>query len=110
MIYLADKAPDDVLDYNLDMSDFIPAGFSIDTLQVEVTAAGNSESPITLESEDVSAQPLNEGDAQQTAILFWLRGGTPGVRYRGRITMSDNQSSSPDRNYVRQFEVEVKPL
>lgn len=110
MIYLAEKAPADVVDYSLDMREFIPAGFSIDNADVEVTAAGNGESPLTLTAQDVVTQPLGDGDEDNVVILFWLAGGTPGVRYRGRITMSDNESSSPDRNYVRQFEVEVADL
>lgn len=110
MIYLPSKAPGDVADYNLSMTQFIPAGVSIDTVAVEVDAAGNSESPITLTAIDVSFQPVEEGDAESQAILFWLTGGTAGVRYRGRIMVSDSQSADPDREYVRRFEVEVDDL
>lgn len=110
MIYLADKAPGDVVDYALDMSEFVPAGFSIDQVTVEVTDAGNTESPVTLVAQDVSSQPLSPDDEFSLEILFWLSGGSPGVRYRGEITLSDDQSVSPDRSYVRIFEVMVKPL
>lgn len=111
MIYLAAKAPGDDVDYNVSMADFIPAGFSIDTLTMEITGAGNGESPIELSVHDFVSQPLAVGDADNRAILFWLMGGTPGVRYRGEITMSDDESSGDtDRVYVRQFEVEVANL
>lgn len=111
MIYLAEKAPADVVDYQLDMSEFIPAGFSIDAFTVDVTAAGNSESPLALEAFDPTSQPLVEGGEQNVVIVFWLRAGTPGVRYQGKISISDNQSGgSTDRKYERLFEVEVLPL
>lgn len=111
MIYLAEKAPADVVDYNLNMSEFVPPTFSIDnSLTVEIEGAGNSESPITLQAFDVSAQPVAEGDETNICILFWLRGGTPGVRYQGRISFNDNQSSDPDRTYERLFQIEVEPL
>lgn len=112
MIYLASKAPGDVVDYNLDMSEFVPAGFSIDTLSMAITDAGNTESPITLVVEDSFTQPLDHDDTGgfSLAVVFWLAGGTPGVRYQGTITMSDNQGMDPDRTYVRLFQVEVEPL
>lgn len=112
MIYLADKAPSpENVDYNLDMRPFIPEGYSIDDVTVEVTAAGNGESPIALSSHDVSTQTIEGGGDDLVAILFWLSGGTPGVRYRGVITMSDTESAGvTDRTYARAFEVEVKDL
>jgi hypothetical protein len=111
MIYLAEKAPADVVDYNLNMSEFVPAGFSIDnTLTVEIEDAGNGESPLALEAFDVSAQPAVEGGEDNICIVLWLRGGTAGVRYQGRIAFNDNQSSDPDRTYERLFQVEVLPL
>lgn len=111
MIYLAAKAPGDVADYDLNMSEFLPDGFSIDAVSVVVDAAGNSESPITLTAIDAISQPVEVGSPPQNiVILFWLTGGTPGVRYRGTITMSDNQSTDPDRETVRRFEVEVEDL
>jgi hypothetical protein len=110
MIYLAAKAPGEAMDYNLDMTCFVPTGFSIDSAVVTVTDAGNTESPIELEAFDVSTQPLMEGDTVNLAILFWLRGGTVNTRYRGTIAMSDNQSSNPDRTYNRRFEIEIQDL
>lgn len=113
MIYLADKAPSpELIDYTLDMSEFIPEGFSIDEVTVEVTAAGNGESPLLLTVQNATSQPLTdaEGDDDNVVILFWLAGGTVNTRYRGVITMSDDESVDPDRKYVRQFEVEVKNL
>lgn len=111
MIYLAEKSPADVVDYNLNMQEFVPAGFSIDnTLTVQIEDAGNGESPLALEAFDVSAQPAAEGDADNICILFWLRGGTASVRYQGRIAFDDNQSGDPDRKYERLFQVEVLPL
>ena len=110
MIYLADKAPGDVVDYELDMTEFVPAGFSIDAVTVVVDAAGNSESPVALTAGNVSAQPLTTDAADSLGVLFWLSGGTAGVRYRGTITLSDDESADPDRAYVRQFQVEVKAL
>lgn len=111
MIYLAEKAPADVVDYNLNMSEFVPATFSIDnTLTVEIEAAGNGESPLSLEAFDVSSQPVEEGDGPRICIVFWLQGGTPGVRYQGRIAFNDNQSSNPDRAYERLFQIEVADL
>jgi hypothetical protein len=111
MIYLTEKAPADIVDYNLNMSEFVPAGFSIDnTLTVEIEDAGNGESPLALEAFDVSAQPFSEEDTDNICIVFWLRGGTAGVRYQGRIAFNDNQSSDPDRTYERLFQVEVLPL
>lgn len=110
MIYLPSKAPGELMDYNLDMSCFVPEGFSIDTLTVTVDAAGNTESPLELHVQDVSKQPLKEGDTDYLAVLFWLSGGTSGVRYRGTVSVSDNQSVDPDRQYRRQFEIEVQPL
>lgn len=110
MIYLPAKAPGETMDYDLDMSPFIPTGFSIDFLSVEVTDSGNGESPLTLSAVDSSTQPPVVGGAFNTSILFWLTGGTAGVRYRGLIVMSDDESMSPDRTYRRKFEIEVRPL
>lgn len=109
MIYLPAKAPADIVDYNLDMTQFIPDGFSIDSLTVDVTAAGNSESPLALSVVSAAPQPLVD-QGNNVAILLWLSGGTSGVRYRGTIHMSDSQSGDPDRLYERIFEVEVLPL
>lgn len=111
MIYLPEKAPADIVDHNLNMQEFVPAGFSIDnSLTVVVEDAGNGESPLSLEAFDASAQPVDEDHTNNICIVFWLRGGTAGVRYRGRIAFNDNQSSDPDRTYQRLFEVEVENL
>lgn len=111
MIYLAAKAPGERLDYQLDMTEFVPAGFSIDTVTVEVTMAGNTESPVALVAADFSALPLTEDAENNLGVLFWLTGGTAGVRYRGVIAMSDNESTgATDREYRRLFEVEIKDL
>lgn len=110
MIYLKPKAPADVVDYLIDMTEFVHAGFSIHTVTVEIEAAGNGESPLTLTAEDVEAQALTEGAEQSLGVLFWLAGGTAGVRYQGRISVADNPSSDPDRSYERLFQVEVEPL
>lgn len=108
MIYLDDKDPDDEVDFSVDVSDFFPEGFSIDDTDVEITGAGNSESPIELSVVSFFAQPAAVGVLLDTVVVFWLAGGTEGVRYRGRIRISDDESVSPDRRYSRAFEVMVK--
>lgn len=112
MIYLPDKAPSpENIDYNIDMTSYVPEDYTIDDVEVVITGAGNSESPVTLTVHDWSAQPLNVGDTVNRAILFWLSGGTPGVRYRGTIELSDNESTGPtDRRYIREFEVMVRDI
>jgi hypothetical protein len=110
MIYLREKAPADVVDYLVDMTPFVPAGFSIHTVTVEIEDAGNGESPITLTAEDVSAELLAEGAATTLGVLVWLAGGSPGVRYQGRISIADNPSNNPDPAIQRLFQVEVEPL
>jgi hypothetical protein len=110
VIYLKPKAPADVVDYLVDMTEFVHAGFSIHTVSVEIEAAGNGESPMTLTVEDVAAEPLIEGAPVSLGVLFWLAGGSPGVRYQGRISIADDPADDPDRSCERLFQVEVEPL
>lgn len=104
---LPDKDPEDRLDYQIDLAAFIPTTFALDSQSVEIEAAGNSESPIALTVSDVHPVPGCAGGSLNTAILFWLSGGTPGVRYTGKITASDNAGISPDRFSVHRFYIRV---
>ena len=108
MIYLDDKAPADVADYVVDMTGIVPDGFSIDTLDVEIIDSGNGESPLGLTVSDTSSRPLAGGE-EKVVVLLRLAGGTPGVRYLGRMTMGDD-GTSPPGECVRLFQVEVEPL
>lgn len=110
MIYLAPKASSDTVDYQLDFIDFVPTTFNLDGVDVEIINAGNDESPIELTVTDTSLEPSPRDDTKTTVVLMWLQGGTPGTTYKGKITVSDNESVSPDRSITREFIVAVKEL
>lgn len=108
MIYLPDKAPADLMDYSLDLGTFFPEGFSIDMIDIQIEDSGTGESPITLTVDgDPFSQPTEENGEFDTVLVFWLNGGTKDTRYQGRITISDNESSDPDRHYERLFQILV---
>lgn len=104
---LPEKDPEAVLDYQIDLAAFIGGTYVLDDESVEIESAGNGESPIELTATDVRAVPGCLGGNRNTAVFFWLHGGTEGVRYTGKITASDNASSSPDRVIVHRFTVRV---
>src|SRR5580765_8007575 len=106
-IELPDKDADDLLDYQIDMAEFVVSPYHVDSETVEIEAAGNGESPISLTVEDVGAASGCGGPSRPTAVLFWLRGGTRGVRYRGKVTVSDDAELSPDRLFTKWFYVVV---
>lgn len=111
MIYLPDKAPGETLDYVVDLNDFVAEGRALDSAAADVLAAGLDESPLSLVvvgTQDPVASPCDA--TRMTAVHFWLQGGTPGVRYRGVISASDNGSSNPDRQIRRQFEIMIRNL
>jgi hypothetical protein len=92
----ASKDADGVSDYLVDFTALLDAGDDIDTLAVTIDAAGNGESPPALAV--VGAQPvalLPGSPALATAAAFWLSGGTPGVRYAGKIKATGEGSPAP---------------
>src|SRR5882672_1990858 len=108
MIYLKAKNAGDTVDYQVDFVDLIPPEFNLDSATVEITKAGNTESPIELLVED-TAIVVDESPAERaTAVLFWLVGGTVDVNYELRITASDSQSVVPDRVYTRYARIQVR--
>lgn len=112
MIYLAAKGPDEIQDYNLNFDEFIPGLFAIDSVDMFITDSGNGESPLALSVTNFVTQPetADTSDTRLICVLFWLQGGTPGVRYRGQIKITDNESAIPKRTYDREFEVEIRQL
>lgn len=111
ILELPDKDTAETLDYEIDLADMIPAPYILDDVAVEITAAGNYESPLELmviagKTEAVVSSCGGTGD-RVTAVHFWLTGGTSDVRYLGKVTASDNASFTPDRIFVRRFYVKV---
>lgn len=114
MIYLKPKNAGDVVDYTIDLKDYMPTGVSLRNVEVSVTSSGTGESPLSLE---VVGSPALQSDVSppigQTEVLFWLSGGTsdedvPSTNYRLKIQFSDDQSDDPDRTYVRYAQIEVR--
>lgn len=98
-----------MLDYQVDFTDLIPAPYVLDGETITIVAAGNGESvPALTVSHIASVVPSCGGSGgRETAVLFWLTGGTRGVRYKGKIEVSDNASSTPDREINRYFYIEI---
>lgn len=98
-IELFDKDPEAVKNYEVDFAQLIADGFELTgTPVVEIEMAGNGESPLEMESQDVSrvAPPGATGSPPlTTAVSFWLSGGTDGVRYRGKIRCDVDGDESP---------------
>jgi hypothetical protein len=93
----ANKDADAVLDYLVDFSVLLDDGAQINTLEVSVEAAGNGESPPSLVVLDAEAIPLPDtgSPALNVQAYFWLSGGTPGVRYAGKIKATGEGSPAP---------------
>lgn len=107
-IKLPDKDPQEVLDYKVDFGNLLPSGVYLDDASVSIESANNGESPIALAATSVQIVVNDASPQLLSRVLFWLRGGTEGVKYTGVVTASDNQGASPDRKYVRRFTVKVK--
>lgn len=102
-IDLGQKDAEARLDYRIRFKNVPPA--SLDTQTVTVEDAGNGESPPELIVSDSSI--IADGAGRRVEVLFWLDGGTRGVRYRGKIVASDDASTDPDRQYVEYFMIEI---
>ncbi len=109
-IELDDKDPEAKSDYAIDFAAVLDPGTELmGTPVVEIEAAGNGESPVEMDSADISivaplepvgSPPLN------TVVLFWLTGGTSGCRYRGKIkcdATTVGSSPSPTRTVIKRF-------
>lgn len=102
------KDPEEVSDYLVDFAPLLPEGAQLSgTPTVTIEAAGNGESP-TLEAQDVSlasGEPPVGSPPLETAVLFWLSGGTDQVRYRGKIKVQlpSTGSPAPARTLVKRF-------
>lgn len=109
VIELPPKYSADVLDYQVDFTKLIPAPYVLDDESVEIIAAGNGEVSFDLVASHIASVVPSCGGSggRETAVLFWLQGGTPGVRYKGKITVSDNASGAPDREINRYFYIEI---
>ncbi len=104
-----DKDPEATADYEVDFAALIDAGFELTgTPTIEIEEAGNGESPLEMSVVDASivAPPDSPGSPPlATATLFWLTGGTSGVRYRGKIRCDASAAGSPApvRSLVKRF-------
>lgn len=98
-VYLPNKRPSDLLDYNVDFASYLPSGsVALDSVDVEVTASGTGESPLELAIVGDPTISVNR-DGLSSLCIFWLSAGTPKTRYRLTVTASDNQHTDPDRSY-----------
>jgi hypothetical protein len=85
-----DKQPDEVLDYDVDFSEWLTGG---DTIQSHSVAA---DAGIVVDSSTVSAPT-------QT-VKVWLSGGTDGVTYKVTVTVV----TVSGRTKQKEFKVKVK--
>ncbi len=109
ILELEGKFSDDVVDYIVDLSAYLSADASLENVTVEIDAAGNGESPPEMTVTDSQVYAIESGQPAQS-VLFWLSGGTSGVRYRGAITFGDDQvigSPTPTRQRTRWFYIVV---
>jgi len=109
ILELAGKYSADVIDYVVDLSAYLGDGASLMDVSVEIDAAGNGESPPELSVTDAQAYATESGGLER-AVLFYLEGGTSGVRYRGLIRFGDDQtlgSPSATRRRSKRFYVVV---
>lgn len=94
-----DKDPEANSDYVVDFLGVIALGSVLTgSPTVEIESAGNGESPVEMDATDVTlvAAPDSPGSPpNHTAVSFWLTGGTPGVRYRGKIKVDSTAGGSP---------------
>lgn len=105
-VYLPNKFSTDLVDYSVDFTDFVPKGFQLDEVDVEVILSGTGESPLELEVHGEPTVGTNRA-GKASLCLFWLNGGTPMTRYRLKLTASDDQHTDPDRSYSVYAEVYV---
>lgn len=80
------KQPAEYLDYDIDFSDFLPGG---DTLQYTGNPPVPNPLSVTATPAGITIGPtyvLNDGKA----IKQWLSGGTNGVRYKITLTATTN--------------------
>lgn len=104
-----DKDPEATSDYEIDFANLIDSGYELTgTPNVMIEAAGNGESPPEMSSQDVTlvAPPDSPGSPPlQTAVSFWLSGGSAGTRYRGRIKCESSGAGSPapTKVFVKRF-------
>jgi|SRR5579862_812486 len=109
ILELAGKFSAEVIDYTVDLTACLSDPASLTDVSVTIDAAGNGESPPDLAVEDAQPVALESGGLEK-AVIFWLSGGTSGVRYRGAITFGDDQafaSPSPARRRTRWFYVVI---
>lgn len=109
ILELAGKFADDTIDYTVDLSAYLAEGASLQDIDVSIDASGNGESPPELSVVDAQAFALESGGLER-AVLFFLEGGTAGVRYRGLIRFGDDQafgSPSTTRRRSKRFYVVV---
>jgi hypothetical protein len=93
-----------VLDYRIKFKN-VPSGQQLDDQECTVESAGNSESPPALMLIDSAI--VADGSGRQIEVLFWLKEGTPGVRYLIKVVASDSESVDPDRQYVEYATIEI---
>lgn len=109
MNYLPPKNVGDRVDYIVDFADLIPEGFIVDSHSIEITSSGDGESPMELEVSDSTVVAEDSPSEERvTEVQFWLTGGIVGTWYELKITVSDSESTDPDRTYERYFRVQVK--
>jgi hypothetical protein len=110
-----DKDPEAVNEYLIDFTPRIGEGLKLTgDPTVEIEAAGNAESPLELASDDIALAPLpdaSESPPLDVAVRFFLRGGTAGCRYRGKIKANVESDTSPSAGpvLVKRFYVVVRP-
>ena len=94
------KDPEEVLDYPLDVSDWVVQGQNIDTASVvlESQVGDDTANPIVIEATQFGSNIINT----------WLSGGVDGVSYIFKVTFEDDQVAPIDRVGVRRVKIKVK--
>lgn len=84
------KQPSEVLDYDVDFTDWLP------TDDIVETAAVTADAGLTVDSHEV----ISAG----TAVKVWLSGGTAGTTYKVQVTANSNAG----RVKEAEFKIRVK--
>lgn len=83
------KQPVDILDYDMDFSDWLPAGDTLDTATPTV---------------DVASLTLGATVVTDTSVKQWVSAGTDGLTYKVTITAT----TTGGRTIQNEFRVRVK--
>lgn len=95
-----DKDPEEELDYPMDFTPWVVSGFNIDSSACVI----ESETPTG------GATPLSIDLVSHAAnvVTVWLSGGTDGITYTLKVTVTDDNVTPNDRQGVRRVRIKVK--